>query len=211
MWAPACQRETESLRWGSQADTCASPPGKAGHHPVPPEIKPEGAHRTRGPRVQEAQPESGWKETSERPGLRAMLENGRLTPSGQWKIDKTGRIEKMPRCGKVQAIPCASLRTVLYLKGEDAQLERLDSVWPPRGACVDADLLWWVVRFCRERAWFEEMRTAVCRAGGSGVLCLQFALERFRKRIMNGAEGWRLATGNMGYMEVLSVVLETLL
>lgn len=54
-----------------------------------------------------------------------MLENGRLTPSGQWKIDKTGRIEKMPGCAKVQVTPCASLRTVLYLKGEDAQLERL--------------------------------------------------------------------------------------
>lgn len=118
----------------------------------------------------------------------------------------------MPGCAKVQVTPCASLRTLLYLKGEDAQLERLDNVWLLCGACVDADLLWWVVRFCRERAWFEEMRTAVCRAGRGGVLCLQFALERFRKRIMDGAEGWiwwRLATGNMGYMEVLFDVLET--
>lgn len=48
------------------------------------------------------------------------------------------------------------------------------------------------MRFCRERAWFEEMRTAVCRADRGGVLCLQFALERFRKRIMDGGGGMNM-------------------
>lgn len=94
-----------------------------------------------------------------------------------------------PGCEKVQVTPCASLRTILYVKGENAQLTQLDSA---RGS--PEMLTWTLIHFegrCggsveKELCW--RMWTQCVGLVGWGLLsavCPQKTQEK------NDGLGWR--------------------
>lgn len=88
--------------------------------------------------------------------------SGGATRQAEWK--------KCPLREKLQDTQCASLETVLCLKGENAQPRQLHGVWGlDGGAWTDVGFLRRAERwFCGEQGLFEEMHEAVCRADGVG-------------------------------------------